>query len=235
MNPAGAVVTFSIPAVDICSGAVIPACLPVSGTTFAVGTTTVTCNAIDANNNSSSCSFTVTIRLNHIPVGVDNIMGVLQNHPRAIAIEKLLLNDTDPDGDTLTLTAVSATSTNGAVVTRTSTEVLYAPVANFIGTDLFTYTLSDGRGGTATASVIVRVLSMNDPSANRIGGLTVTPGGVKIQFAGIPGFVYSVERSTNLSSWAPIGNFTVPDAGIAEYLDTQPPAGAAFYRTVVVE
>ena len=235
MNLGGMAVTFSIPAADICSGVIEVVCSPASGTVFPVGVSTVNCTAADANNNSSSCSFTVTILLNHNPIAADNIMGVLENHPRAIAIEKLLVNDSDPDGDALTLTSVSATSTNGGTVTRSSTEVLYTPVANFVGTDLFTYTVSDGRGGTATASVIVHVLSMNDPSLNRIGGLTMTANGVKLQFAGIPGFGHTVERSTNLTNWAPIGTFTVPDTGIAEYEDTHPPVGAAFYRTVMVE
>ncbi len=44
-----------------------------------------------------------------------------------------------------------------------------------------------------------------------------------------------MERSTSLPTWAPIGTFTVPDNGIAEFEDTNPPTGAAFYRTVMVE
>jgi hypothetical protein len=214
---------------------VTPVCDPSSGSVFQVGTTTVHCTATDANNNASNCSFTVTVLLNHAPVAGDNIMGALENHARGVGIEKLLANDTDADGDTLTLTAVSATSTNGGGVIISGTEVRYTPASNYVGDDLFTYTVSDGRGGVATASVIVHVMSGNEPSLNRLGNPEVTPNGLKIRFAGIPGFTYAVERSTDLMNWSPIGAFTVPENGIAEYEDTAPPVAAAFYRTVMME
>ena len=39
----------------------------------------------------------------------------------------------------------------------------YTPDATFAGNDIFNYTISDGHGGTSSASVIVTVLSANDP------------------------------------------------------------------------
>jgi hypothetical protein len=57
----GAAVTFSASATDIVSGSLAAACLPASGSTFAIGTTSVTCTATDANNNTGSASFTVTV------------------------------------------------------------------------------------------------------------------------------------------------------------------------------
>jgi hypothetical protein len=73
----------------------------------------------------------------------------------------VLANDSDPDGDALTITAVTqgahgTVTTNGAFVT-------YAPAASFAGTDTFSYTISDGKGGTATASVTVTVTLGNHP------------------------------------------------------------------------
>ena len=57
-----AVVTYAAPTVtDNCSGAGAPVCSPASGSTFPVGTTTVTCTATDAAGNTGSCSFTVTV------------------------------------------------------------------------------------------------------------------------------------------------------------------------------
>ena len=48
-----------------------------------------------------------------------------------------------------------------------ATGVSYTPAANFIGTDSFTYTISDGNGGTDTATVNVTVTPVNDnPDAN---------------------------------------------------------------------
>ena len=60
-SSAGAVVTYATPtATDNCSGATV-SCVPASGTTFAIGATTVTCTARDAANNTSTCAFTVTV------------------------------------------------------------------------------------------------------------------------------------------------------------------------------
>lgn len=57
----GATVTYIDSAMDLVDGAVTPACNPASGSTFAVGTTNVTCNATDKAGNTGSGSFNVTI------------------------------------------------------------------------------------------------------------------------------------------------------------------------------
>ncbi len=59
-SPAGAVVTYSANASDSC-GLASFACVPPSGSTFPVGTTTVTCVAVDAATNTASCSFRITV------------------------------------------------------------------------------------------------------------------------------------------------------------------------------
>lgn len=75
----------------------------------------------------------------------------------------VLANDSDPDNDPLTITAVSSPS--HGIATISSNGILYTPTAGYSGVDSFTYTISDGRGGSATASVSVTV---NDAaSANR--------------------------------------------------------------------
>ena len=67
-NVCSAAVTYSAPAVsDNCPGVGSPVCSPASGSTFAKGTTTVSCNVSDANGNSASCSFTVTVNDTQAP------------------------------------------------------------------------------------------------------------------------------------------------------------------------
>ncbi len=58
---AGAAVNFTSTATDNCTALVPVVCTPASGSTFAIGVTTVTCVATDAANNTSSCNFTVTV------------------------------------------------------------------------------------------------------------------------------------------------------------------------------
>ena len=63
-SASGSVVTYALPtASDAVSGVVPVTCAPASGSTFAVGTTTVTCAATDGAANTAAKAFTVTVRL----------------------------------------------------------------------------------------------------------------------------------------------------------------------------
>ena len=72
----------------------------------------------------------------------------------------VLSNDTDVDLDNLSISSVTH-GANGTVTTD-GTSVTYAPVLNFYGTDTFTYEVSDGNGGSDTATVTVTVSAVND-------------------------------------------------------------------------
>ena len=61
-SPAGAVATFAATASDIVNGSRPVACMPASGATLPLGTTTVACNAADLSGNTSAGSFTATVR-----------------------------------------------------------------------------------------------------------------------------------------------------------------------------
>ena len=60
-SSAGAVVSFSASANDLVDGPLTATCTPPSGSTFALGTTTVNCSATDSHFNTSNGSFTVTV------------------------------------------------------------------------------------------------------------------------------------------------------------------------------
>jgi len=81
----------------------------------------------------------------------------------------VLANETDPDGDTLTV-ASATQGQHGSVEVNTNGTVTYTPAAGFTGADSFAYTISDGRGGTATASVAVTAPRPPRPGARRFGG-----------------------------------------------------------------
>ncbi|MBG1263698.1 cadherin-like domain-containing protein, partial [Nostoc commune] len=72
----------------------------------------------------------------------------------------LLVNDTDLDGDTLTITSVQAPV--GGTVSLVGGNVVFTPTANYNGPASFTYTVSDGNGGFSTATVNVTVTAVND-------------------------------------------------------------------------
>ncbi|HMN93382.1 MAG TPA: Ig-like domain-containing protein, partial [Hydrogenophaga sp.] len=95
--------------------------------------------------------------VNDAPVAVDDVAETDEDTPVTIAV---LANDTDVDGDALTVT--SAVAANGTVVINADGTITYTPNADFNGTDTISYEISDGQGGTATATVTVTVNPVND-------------------------------------------------------------------------
>ena len=93
------------------------------------------------------------VYLNVGPNAVDDALTVDIN--AAATLVDVLANDSDPDSDPLTITAVSTPAHGSAVIT--SGGVTYMPMAGYSGNDSFTYTIIDGRGGSATATVAVTV------------------------------------------------------------------------------
>ncbi|HXG57891.1 MAG TPA: Ig-like domain-containing protein [Thermoanaerobaculia bacterium] len=90
---------------------------------------------------------------NRAPVAVNDSATTRENKPVGI---RLLANDSDADGDPLTVTELSKPS-NGTVLTKKDGNASYKPNAGFTGTDSFMYTISDGQGGTASATVTITV------------------------------------------------------------------------------
>ncbi|MCX7789654.1 MAG: tandem-95 repeat protein, partial [Chloroflexaceae bacterium] len=97
---------------------------------------------------------TKVIDLNLVPVAVDDTLQVWMNGPSRL---RVLANDTDPDGDLLTITAVGAPGNGSVQIIENGRALRYTPETGYRGPDTFTYTISDGRGGTATATVTLTV------------------------------------------------------------------------------
>ena len=72
-----------------------------------------------------------------------------------------LHNDSDIDGDTLSIVSVGEAA-HGTVVVNADGSISYVPDADYNGGDSFTYTVSDGNGGTSTATVNILVRAEND-------------------------------------------------------------------------
>jgi len=173
----------------------------------------------------------IVVRVNYSPRALNTSAGTKQNQPITFPIDKLLLFASDSDGDPLSL-SVSATSTNGGSVLLSGGSITYMPVNGFIGADRFTYTVSDGRGGSASAFVLVQVRPSNQPSGNMLSPVAI-PGGWLVNFAGIPGRTYTLQRAgTPTGPWITLGPVTVGPSGIATFADTNAPPAQAFYRTV---
>ena len=113
----------------------------------------------DGNGGTSSATVTVSVAgVNDPPLARDD--NVVTDEGLTVTV-LVLLNDSDPDGDALVVESV--TQGKNGTVSNNGTDVSYMPVEGFSGVDVFTYTVSDGNGGTDTATVFVAVAPVNDP------------------------------------------------------------------------
>ena len=118
------------------------------------GTDRFTYTINDGRGGTATATVTVTITapINRPPVAVDDTAVTTVSTPVTINV---LANDSDPDGDPLTVISVTQPTNGGVQISNN--EVIYQPQRGFTGVDAFTYTISDGRGGTATANVTVTI------------------------------------------------------------------------------
>ncbi|MGX1292050.1 hypothetical protein AB7M75_001958 [Bradyrhizobium ottawaense] len=92
--------------------------------------------------------------------------------PLSISGSALLANDTDPNGDALTITGVSGAVNGTASFSTQNNTVTFTSASNYTGPASFNYTISDGRGGTASASATVTV---HAPSASTVSLFSSNP------------------------------------------------------------
>jgi VCBS repeat-containing protein len=117
-----------------------------------LGTDTFTYQVCDTAGACATATVTVTVSGNRPPDAVDD-PNITTPQGKAVVIN-VLANDTDPDGDTLTVSQFSQGS-RGTVTANPDGSLTYTPSSNFKGSDTFTYTISDGKGGTDTATVTI--------------------------------------------------------------------------------
>ena len=132
------------------------------------GSAVLTVRATDPGGLSVETSFTVTVTPgNDDPTANGDVTSVAEDTALGVVLNVLANDSFAPDvGETLSVSGVTQ-GANGAVVNLGGGQVRYTPNANFFGTDSFSYTISDGNGGTASAVVLVAVTPVNDlPTAN---------------------------------------------------------------------
>ncbi|WP_147104490.1 cadherin-like domain-containing protein [Tateyamaria sp. syn59] len=124
------------------------------------GDATISYSISDGNGGTDTAEVTVTVTpVNDDPVAVDDLADTMEDE--AVVID-LIGNDTDVDGDTLSLASVSVPADQGSVVDNGDGTVTFTPAPNFNGTATIDYTVSDGQGGTADGQAIVGVGAVND-------------------------------------------------------------------------
>ena len=124
------------------------------------GSDSFTYSVADPHGATASAMVTVGVSdPNRRPVARADSLIVSLDAPTLI---QLAANDDDPDGDALALHGFSLPQ-HGALQIHSADSVVYTPAAGFIGEDGFDYTMGDGHGGTATATVRITVRRPNAP------------------------------------------------------------------------
>ena len=97
---------------------------------------------------------------NQNPVATDDNYDTRSNI--SFTTESVFTNDFDADGDTLSISNFNSNSSQGgSIVNNLNGTFTYTPAFNFVGIDIFSYTISDGQGGSDSAIVTINVLANN--------------------------------------------------------------------------
>ncbi|WP_201606210.1 Ig-like domain-containing protein, partial [Psychrobacter sp. JCM 18903] len=145
----------------------------------------------DGKGGTDTATETITVTaVNDAPIAVNDSYTVAED---GSVILTPLKGDSDIDGDTLSITSINGTALtgaaqvisvpNGSVSIDSNGGISFTPEANFNGQVEFDYTISDGKGGTDTATETITVTAVNDapiakPDSNRVAEEVTATGNV---------------------------------------------------------
>ena len=174
------------------------------------GTADFTYTVTDGTLTSNTATVTVSVAaVNDAPVANNDSLTATEDTALSYTAAQLLGNDTDADGNTLTIASVTSGSGGTAVLNGDGT-VTFTPNANFNGTADFTYTVTDGTVTSNTATVSVTIAAVND--APVIGASAAT----------------GAEDSARVFSWAEfaVSDVDSPTDGLSLTVTSLPADGA---------
>jgi autotransporter-associated beta strand protein len=166
---------------------------------------------------------------NATPAASDVTVAMALGQSAAVVVIGGTNTPIDTEGDALTITGVSAAS--GGAASFDVAQVTYTANGG-LGTNTFTYTVSDALGASVTKTVTVIVY--NPEGFNRLTAPVVLAGGaVSFSYSGIPGYSYAVDWATNLAEpiiWMPLATNVADASGLLSFtnLTAEP---VSFFRT----
>lgn len=117
--------------------------------------------ACDSSGDTAIATVNITVTAaNQAPILSPNYAAIQGYFPVTI---RVLADDTDPDGDTLTIVRTH-TGPNNGTVTISGNDVIYQANSGYVGTDLFYYEVSDGSGNLVSERVDIDVQSSGNTS-----------------------------------------------------------------------
>ena len=199
-NASGDVI-FSLNATPVSTNALSGGAASYTTSGLPAGTNTITASYAGDDNYAGSANSLSQV-VNRPPVAQSFTSSIANGDLLTMVVIGGKFSPTDPDGDTMTVSAVSSAIIGGGVpATNGGSGFTYSTTGAVVGTNTFTYTVSDGRGGTDTKTVTVLVTAASG-GAN-ITGLSVSGSDIVVSALGIPGATYSLQYTDSLSpvSW----------------------------------
>ena len=173
---------------------------------------------VEVKNNATDTDF-------HVLTGSsDALSNLVTNEDTALTImpATLLGNDTDVDGDALFITSVTQPDVTQGTISTTSdasghiTSIIFTPTKDYNGNATFTYTISDGNGGTDTATVTLHVKPVNDaPVINVVANDFIEDAGGLTAGVSLAGTYEAsdVEGDVTVSFNTPSTHYTLDQSG----------------------
>ena len=158
------------------------------------------------------------VSANDPPVGVDDVFEVAEGEMLVVAAPGVLANDSDPDGDVISVGNLIA-PVNGALTMQQVGSFQYTPDSGFSGVDSFRYELEDDHGNSAGefVDVVITVIAAPDPTTT-----TDAPNGPPV---GVDD-AFEVAENTSLNVAAPglLANDSDPEGDPIEVTGVIQPA-----------
>ena len=127
----------------------------------------------DGNGGTITKTVNLTVNsVNDLPIATVEVGNLNEDSSLTINV---LEEASDVDGDTLVISEFTQ-GANGTIILNGENKIIYTPNANYNGVDSFTYTLSDGNGGTVTKTVNLTVNSVNDSPTATLTSASVYEG-----------------------------------------------------------
>src|SRR5262249_2184177 len=159
---------------------------------------------------------TMTINVtpvNHAPVANNDNYTMAEDQ---ILVSGVLANDTDADGNPLSAILLSGPH-HGALTLNANGLFTYAPVANYNGSDSFTYKANDGTADSNVATVVINVTSVNDAPVGADNTVT-TPEDTAYVFK-VADFPFTDPNDSPANALAAVKISTLPSAAAGTLTD----------------
>lgn len=214
---------------------------PVSGpsgtTTFTVrfapsggGTRTAAIHIANNDSNENPFDINLTGTGNTPPTFSGYTVATPYQTAATISLGKLMRNAADTDGDAVSATSAGPSSTAGGSAVLQGTSILYTPPNGFAGTDTFPVIITDARGASVVGTVTLTVQPNTNVGSNPPVLTPLSGNRMGLDFYGIPGRPYEVQRSTDMAIWQVLTTVNAAANGAVTFIDESPPPGSAFYR-----